>query len=104
MNSGGKRKLDWSLIFIEAPQAVAEVIFYNRFSRNPNYVTCGCCGSDYVIREYNTLEEATEYHRGKQGMSLDEFAQKDNVLIIPASDIKEYETKGELPSLDDTWL
>jgi hypothetical protein len=64
MHSGGGQKLDWGHIFIEAPKAEAEIIFQNRFKRNPNRVTCTCCGPDYSISEDETLEQATAYERG----------------------------------------
>lgn len=64
MHSGGSQKLKWGHIFIEAPQAEAEIIFQNRFKRNPNRVTCTCCGADYSISEEPTLEQATAFERG----------------------------------------
>lgn len=64
MHSGGGQKLDWSQIFIEAPEDEARRVFYARFGRNPNNVTCGCCGADYSVSESDSLEEATAYHRG----------------------------------------
>lgn len=64
MHSGGGQKLDWGHIFIEAPQAEAEIIFQNRFKRNPNRVTCTCCGEDYSISEEKSLEQATAFERG----------------------------------------
>lgn len=64
MHSGGGQKLDWGHIFIEAPQAEAEIIFQNRFKRNPNRVSCTCCGPDYSISEEPSLEQATAFERG----------------------------------------
>jgi hypothetical protein len=64
MHSGGGQKLDWSHIFIEAPQGEAESIFYAMFGRNPNRVTCTCCGEDYSISEHESLEQATGFERG----------------------------------------
>lgn len=63
MNSGGWQKLDWAKIYIEAPEAEAKVIFYNRFGRNPERVTCTCCGKDYAISESSSLKQASGYHR-----------------------------------------
>jgi hypothetical protein len=63
MHSGGGQKLDWPHIFIQAPEDEARVIFYNRFGRSPNRVTCTCCGPDYSISETSTLELATAYER-----------------------------------------
>lgn len=64
MHSGGGQKLDWAYIYIEAPKDEASVVFYNRFGRNPNRVTCTCCGADYSLTESETLEQATAYNRG----------------------------------------
>lgn len=91
MHSGGSQKLDWGHIFIEAPQKVAEVIFQNRFKRNPNRVTCTCCGQDYSISEEPSLEQATAFQRGcgyvyrdKEGNKVDESeAWKSGVGILP---------------------
>lgn len=63
MHSGGELKEKWQYIYIEAPQAEAEVIFYNRFGHNPHRVSCTCCGSDYSIAESPSLEQATGYDR-----------------------------------------
>ncbi len=65
MSSGGKEKLDWPLIYIEAPEQEARKLFVDLFHRDPNNVTCQCCGPDYSITEYETLDEATEYHRSE---------------------------------------
>jgi len=64
MHSGGGLKLKWKYIFIEAPQSEAVIIFQNRFGRNPNKITCGCCGSDYSISEDTNLKVASGFERG----------------------------------------
>jgi hypothetical protein len=63
MHSGGGQKLDWDKILIEAPEDEARAVFYNRFGRNPDRVTCTCCGEDYSVSESETLEDATAYDR-----------------------------------------
>jgi len=63
MHSGGGQKLDWELIFIEAPEKEARVIFYNKFGRSPDRVTCTCCSKDYSYDESKNLTEATRYDR-----------------------------------------
>jgi hypothetical protein len=63
MHSGGGTKEKYGRIFIEAPQAEAEIIFQNRFGHNPNRVSCTCCGPDYSTSEYESLEDATGYER-----------------------------------------
>lgn len=64
MHSGGGQKLEWTHIWIEAPQEEAAVIFQNRFGRNPSRVTCTCCGEDYSIDESPNLRLATAFERG----------------------------------------
>lgn len=63
MNSGGRSKEKWDIIYIEAPEEEAKVIFYNRFGHNPERVTCTCCGPDYTIDVSETLNQASAYHR-----------------------------------------
>ena len=64
MHSGGGRKLPHQHIYIEAPADQARVIFYKRFGRNPERVTCTCCGSDYSISEHESLAQLTGFERG----------------------------------------
>ncbi len=64
MHSGGPSKEAWSKIYIEASEEDAKLIFYNRFGHNPERVSCTCCGEDYAVEEFDSLEEATAYHRG----------------------------------------
>lgn len=64
MHPGGGQKLDWGQIFIEAPEAEARAAFERLFGRDPDHVTCSCCGEDYSISEEATLEQATGYERG----------------------------------------
>src|SRR3990167_4245318 len=64
MHSGGSLKEKQHYIYIEAPEAEARVIFYNRFGHNPDRVTCTCCGDDYSISEEETLREVTAFERG----------------------------------------
>jgi len=63
-SGGGTKEPPYQKIYIEAPQAEAEVIFYNRFGHSPNRVTCTCCGEDYSVGESKTLEAASGFHRG----------------------------------------
>ena len=63
MHSGGGLKLKWQFIYIEAPIEEAKVIFYNRFKRNPERVSCTCCGDDYSISENAYLAQLTGFHR-----------------------------------------
>jgi hypothetical protein len=47
MHSGGDAKT--GDVFIEAPEAQARAIFTARFDRDPDHVTCTCCGRDYSV-------------------------------------------------------
>ena len=76
-------------------------VFCNRFGHNPDRVTCTCCGPDYSIQDYVTLEEATSYHR--QNKSVEEFSKEPDILIIYAKDIKPEELEGELPTQGYIW-
>jgi len=63
-SGGGLKENPYNHIYIEAPQDEAVKIFYNRFGHNPYRVTCTCCGEDYSVEEFDTLEQATGYERG----------------------------------------
>lgn len=78
MHSGGGQKLDYNKIYIEGDEATARVEFKRRFGRNPDNVTCSCCGEDYDVCEYPTLEEARRFEY-----------KSDDVLIITK---EEYES------------
>ena len=49
MSSGGGSKLDTDNIYIEAKKSLAKVVFERVFDRDPENVTCQCCGCDYSI-------------------------------------------------------
>ena len=123
MNSGGGQKLDWKYIYIEAPIDEAIAVFYNRFERNPNRVTCTCCGEDYSIREYPDLHQATGFERGckhdnngyieaftdnefsfaKRYIPLEEYIKKPGILVMPASEIKDEWRQADVPSEGYVW-
>lgn len=63
-SGGGLKEKDYNYIFIEAPEAEAKIIFYNRFGHSPDRVSCTCCGDDYSVTESPDLREATAYERG----------------------------------------
>lgn len=124
MHSGGGQKENFAHCFIEAPENEAKIIFYNRFGHNPERVSCTCCGGDYSISEYETLEEATAYHRNcefdkelneyvesprqstfgtYEYIPLGEYMQRSDVLIIFARSILESEKIGEIPEQGYVW-
>ena len=51
MHTGGWKKTEWNLIYIEAPEDIATRVFEEKFNKNPCAVSCSCCGSDYSICE-----------------------------------------------------
>lgn len=94
MHSGGRQKLDWAYIYIEAPDDTAKVIFYNRFGRNPERVTCTCCGEDYSISEESSLEQATGYERCCDYVYFDKDNKEhsqDEWYKLPISERKDWE-------------
>lgn len=125
MSSGGSQKLDWHFIYIEAPEDEAKVIFYNRFGRSPDRVTCTCCGADYSTHEDEDLAQLTGYHRGcdidevsgkyiekhkTKGLvtmsrycTLEEYKKAEGVLFIHANEIEDRERIGEVPRQGYVW-
>lgn len=70
MCSGGGEKTDYSEIIIEAESIEqAEMIFEDRFNRDPRNVTCGCCGPDFSIYEVKDTKPA--------------WCSSDDLLVIP---------------------
>lgn len=106
MSSGGGQKLEWKKIFVEAPKGIAVKYFKQRFRRDPEHVTCRCCGEDFSLDSKPTLEELTGYDRncefdmterryverpmGKaQLIPLDIYMQKREYLFVPKSEVQE---------------
>lgn len=113
MCSGGGHKEPQGHIFIEAPEAEAVVIFYNRFGHSSERVSCTCCGPDYSVSEYETLELATEWQRkeawdsnGKKlpTIALEQYVLDPDVLIIYEKDIKPKEREGTVPQQGYVWI
>ncbi|KTS02520.1 hypothetical protein SB2_25570 [Methylobacterium radiotolerans] len=124
MHSGGSQKEAFAYLYIEAPEAEAKIIFYNRFGHNPDRVTCTCCGSDYSIDEEKSLESGTGYERGcafdkesddyvdqpdtesrysRKYIPLDEYLAQADVAVIRADEIKPEERVGSLPRQGYVW-
>jgi hypothetical protein len=78
MNSGGKAKTPYETIYIEAPFEVADQIFQEKFGRDPDNVTCECCGPDFSFYsvESNTNENGLD---GKSVLQID--ADEANALL-----------------------
>jgi hypothetical protein len=64
MHSGGGKKLQWAVVYIEASEEVAVRFFRQRFGRDPRNVTCDCCGRDYdICSERESFVQVSAYHR-----------------------------------------
>lgn len=62
-SGGGLKEAPKQYIYIEASEAEARVIFYNRFGHSPNRVSCTCCGEDYSLSEGVSLLRVTAFER-----------------------------------------
>jgi hypothetical protein len=101
MHSGGGLKEPYHFIYIEAPEAEAEIIFYNRFDHSPGRVSCTCCGEDYSVTESKTLAEATNYRRGCLIVTY-RIEGVDKSVSVEEPSHQDYEAKRYLPL--DEWL
>ena len=82
-HSGGSQKEQWSHIYIEAPEKEARDVFYKRFGHSADHVTCSCCGEDYSVREYTTIDNATIGPMMQVGASsVKQYCNICDVLII----------------------
>lgn len=81
MHSGGKLKTPFTHIYVDAPLDKALDIFKDTFKRDPNNVTCKCCGEDYVYEEYSSLEEATAYDRECKWDSIKQIYDYDTAEV-----------------------
>ena len=90
----------WEEIYIEAPEPEARRVFKSLFDRDPDNVTCDCCGEDYSVSESDDLEQATGYHRhcpfdgvarkwvtSPGSEPLDEYLKREDVKVVRATEI-----------------
>lgn len=89
MHSGGGTKTDFEYIYIEADEDTAVNIFCNMFDEHPYSVACGCCGSNFSVSSYNTLEEATDYERSYSKKSLEDYIKQSDIKVVYASEFTE---------------
>lgn len=59
--SGGYRKTEYSTILIEGSESNASKVFKDRFKISPYGMACSCCGEDFNITEYDSLEDAMKH-------------------------------------------
>jgi hypothetical protein len=95
MHSGGNLKTPYAHIYIEEPLEKAVETFKEIFGRDPNNVTCKCCGEDFVYEEHPSLEVASAYDRrcafdedkneydlSTCKISVDDYIKKEKVLLV----------------------
>lgn len=115
MHTAGRAKTEYEKIYVEALYDEAVEFFESRFETDPHNVSCRCCGQDFSIDGYDSLQQATAYHRnckfvevdGEDGgghwvekpkivgntvrehIELDEYVEKDDVAVFYADDVSE---------------
>lgn len=118
MHSGGSAKeKPYEYIYIEAPEDEARSVFYSRFGHNPDRISCTCCGQDYSVTVYETLEDATVYERETYkypdslrnfervvSKTVSEYMAQDDILLIPAESIEFYERSVYIPEEGWHWV
>lgn len=83
MHSGGGTKTDYEYIYIEADtEDEAEELFEEIFDEYPHSVACECCGSNFSVSSYDTLEEATNYERKNGKQPLEEYLQNTSFIKV----------------------
>lgn len=87
MHSGGGTKTDYEYIYIEADEETATTVFCNLFDEHPYSVACACCGSNFSVSSYASLEEATAYKREYGGKSVEEYLQDPFIKVVYATEI-----------------
>ncbi len=91
MHSGGDSKTDWDHIYVRGDIDTATEIFTRITGRDPENVTCRCCGEDYAVRESDDLMSATAFQRGDYDgktnqQTIREFSERADVRIITNPD------------------
>lgn len=62
MNSGGGQKLGFAHGYVKRAETDAIAWFKERFQRDPENVTCDCCGPDYAITELDSMIELEQIY------------------------------------------
>lgn len=87
-HSGSGRQMEpYEYIIIQAPWDIAQRVFYAKFDRVPEHVTCPCCGPDYSVDE---MEPMTL-------MEFMNYATRKDALVILAEDITDEERNTRRP-------
>lgn len=105
MSSGGGRKEDAGIIYIEAAREAAERIFFNKFGHNPHRVTCTCCGPDYSLSEYDGIEFLEEVGELIDGSGFNvEYRIGKGIRFIFADEITDDDREGDVPKQGYVWV
>lgn len=89
LHAGGYQKLQWGHIYICANSLEEALnVFEEKFSQNPQAVTCSCCGPNYSYAEFETLEDATSYERSDKFISNDYY--------VPQVSLKNFLTRSDI--------
>jgi len=107
MHSGGGTKTPYENIYIEASESDAIDFFKSWFGRDPYRITCSCCGQDFSVKSYDSLQQATGYNRNceyedgryiekpksyagssRELLTVDELLDKDSVTFFSQSDVE----------------
>lgn len=98
MHSGGGTKIPpYEDIYIQTPNIPEAVsVFRALFRRDPDNVTCGCCGKDYAYYDAKSLADATAYGRndypgarkyvGVKLETLETYRARRDVRFVSAQD------------------
>jgi len=72
MHSGGRTKVPGlEVAFIHAPdEEAARSKFEREVGRDPDHVTCRCCGPDYALMEYDGREDWPFQRPGDEGTGV----------------------------------
>lgn len=90
MHSGGGRKTDYEMYFIEATdEDHARKRFMGDTGKDPDDVACECCGANFSIGgESDTLAECAEFWAERRG-GLDEYVNdpRNRVRVMPLATV-----------------
>lgn len=83
MHSGGGTKTNYEYIYIEADSKGEAIdVFEEVFDQHPYEVACRCCGENFSVSTYATLEEATNYERKGGKQPLEEYLQQTSIIKV----------------------
>ena len=81
MHSGGDAKTEWEVIVFEAKKKDAIKYANWKWGIHPDNVTCTCCGEDFSVSTYETLDDAVKFQ-------LNYSIEKLDIFVVPASELE----------------